>query len=287
MQYQRQFSSQSISRILSFFVLLVLTQGCASVALNSGVSASTVNTDASRVTGFIVTNDGATPVFNATIALLANEATPNAQEGGRLQANAGSCAAPAKPYIRYACSKEDGSFTLDISAVQQLPVTLRIALGADAREMTLGKQQLNADLGSVALTTESLQGKDKVAVVMDFYNPFEQIKQFLNDDPSQLQSVKLQLMNEYQTLYQISSDSQEISYPSFYSLFSDNDDDGKADIFRYDVVYINSRDESDIALLDESIRKKLLAYIASGGQLYVTEWTVEVQSQEPELDQYI
>jgi hypothetical protein len=129
--------------------------------------------------------------------------------------------------------------------------------------------------------------KDKVAVVMDFYNPIEEVQEFLQDNPSQLQSVKLQLMNEYESLYEISDDSHDIFYPTFYSLFIDNDKDGEADLFQYDVVYINCREQSDIAQLDESLRKQLLKFINNGGELNVTEWSVELQQEEQTPDQYI
>ena len=122
---------------------------------------------------------------------------------------------------------------------------------------------------------------------MDFYNPLQDIQEFLNANPSQTQDVKLQLMNEYQNLYEINSDGRDISYPTFYSLFVDADNNGQADIFNYDVVYINSRQQSDLALLDQSLRQQLLNYISSGGNLYITEWTVELEKQEPSLDQYI
>lgn len=121
---------------------------------------------------------------------------------------------------------------------------------------------------------------------MDFYNPIKEIQKFVSENDGDTQAVALQLMNEYQNLYQISNEKSEVTYPTFYSLFVDADKDGEADIFKYDAVYINSRQQSDISQLDENLRAQLLDYISRGGNLHVTEWTVELE-QEPSLDQYI
>ena len=288
MQYQHQTPFKSFPRIILLILLVGLMNGCSSVPFvnnNDSHKPDVAAKNTISITGFVVDDDGATPVFGATVALLGTETSPGTMTEENAQGN--NCASPAGPHVSYTCTKEDGSFMLDLSAVRQFPASIGIAKDGQSREISVTKNEINSDIGSITMTIDALQNKDKVAVVMDFYNPIEEIKEFLNDNPSQLQSVKLQLMNEYKTLYQISSDNQEVSYPSFYSLFVDKDNDGTADIFKYDVVYINSRDQSDIALLDESIRKQLLAFINSGGQLYVTEWKVELEQQEPTADQYI
>jgi hypothetical protein len=276
-----------LGRIIAVCVLVGSINACSNLSMvneHAGPRAANVENSPATVSGFVVETDGATPIYGASITVLntvaASDPKNNLNDGD-------NCAKQAKPHPGFTCTREDGSFTVNIAAASQFPVTLHIAKGNDMREITIDQDQINSDLGMVAISEQNAANKEKVAVVMDFYNPVDEIKEFLSDNPSQMQSVKLQLMNQYESLYQISSDKQDVSYPTFYSLFVDQDKNGKPDIFNYDVIYINSRDQSDIAELDISIRKQLLAFINNGGQLYVTEWTVEMEQEEPGADQYI
>jgi hypothetical protein len=129
------------------------------------------------------------------------------------------------------------------------------------------------------------QTKAHVAIVLDFYDPYTDIMNKLKLDYPFTQSVRLELMSEYIKVYEIDEENNDIAYPTFYSLFQDQDNDGQADIHKYTEVYINSQTKSDIDLLDKSLRRVLLQYIANGGTLYVTEWSF--QFVEPDIDQYI
>jgi len=256
---------------------------CGSVAkVNDNQLAQISEASKHHVSGFLVESDGATPVYNATIALLGKRAGDFIQRAETLQ----PCISPAKPNINFVCSKEDGSFNLDVSQIKDFPVTISIEKEDEIQEIALNKQDLDNGLGTITLNTKPAHIKDKVAVVMDFYNPIKEIQKMVKEVDGDTQAVALQLMNEYQNLFQISNTESDVSYPTFYSLFADADKDGQADIFKYDVVYINSRQQSDISLLDQSLRAQLLDYISKGGVLNVTEWTVELE-QEPSLDQYI
>ncbi|MGD8566590.1 MAG: hypothetical protein PVJ39_00695 [Gammaproteobacteria bacterium] len=286
MPYQIKNPLAVLGRIIAVGVLVSSVNACSTVSMvneDAATQASNIEKNPASVSGFVVDTDGVTPIYGATVAVVSTDTA----DAKTFRGDSDHCATPAEPHQSYTCTREDGSFTVNISAASEFPVTVRIENGSNTHEITINRDDVNSDLGVVVMSQQTVANKDKVAVVMDFYNPVDQIKEFLDDNPSQLQSVKLQLMNEYESLYQISSDKQDVSYPTFYSLFIDGDKNGKPDIFNYDVVYINSRDESDIAQLDESIRKQLLAFINNGGQLYVTEWTVEMEQEEPGADQYI
>lgn len=286
MPYQITNPLTILGRIIAVGVLVGSINACSTVSMgneHADPRAANVESRSAIVSGFVVESDGVTPIYDAAVSVLAADATDDPKS---IRVDGDNCTAPAKPHAGFTCTREDGSFTVNIAA-GQFPATLRIAKGNEIRDITINHEQINSDLGKIAISGQNTANKEKVAVVMDFYNPVEEIKEFLNDDPSQMQSVKLQLMNQYESLYQISSDKQDVSYPTFYSLFVDEDNNGKPDIFNYDVVYINSRDQSDIAQLDVSIRKQLLAFINNGGQLYVTEWTVEMEQDEAGADQYI
>lgn len=284
MQYLDQSRYQSFPRVVLLILLMVSLYACSTVPAVNSLSQSTGNATSSAgtiVSGYLVESDGVTPLYDATIAALSGQPSTETNTSGK------SCPTPAKPHITYTCTNEDGSFSLDLSQVREFPVTISIEKLDEIQEITLALDDLNTDLGTIAMVSDMPAKKEKVAVVMDFYNPLQDIQEFLNANPSQTQDVKLQLINEYQNLYEINSEGRDISYPTFYSLFIDADNNGKADIFNYDVVYINSRQQSDLALLDQSLRKQLLDFISAGGNLYITEWTVELEKQEPSLDQYI
>ena len=275
---------KSLPRFILLLLLMAALTACGSTAkVNDNQLAEIAEASKqARVSGFIVESDGATPIYNATIAILGKKADAFIQRAETAQ----PCISPAKPNINFVCSKEDGSFNLDVSQIRDFPVTITIEKEDEIQEIALTRKDLDKGLGTITLVSKTANIKDKVAVVMDFYNPIKEIQKFVSENEGDTQAVALQLMNEYQNLFQISNDSSDVSYPTFYSLFVDADKNGEADIFNYDVVYINSREQSDISLLDESLRAQLLDYISKGGKLNVTEWTVELE-QEPSLDQYI
>lgn len=275
---------KSMPRVVLLLLLIAALSACGSMTKvnDNQLGQMEQASQKAQISGYIVENDGATPVYNATIALLGKRANSFIERAEPMQ----PCISPAKPNINFVCSKADGSFNLDVSQIKEFPVTISIEKEDEIQEITLNEKDLNRDLGSIAISLNPAIAKDKVAVVMDFYNPIKEIQKFVSENNGDTQAITLQLMNEYQDLFQISNEESNVSYPSFYSLFADADKDGEADIFKYDVVYINSREQSDIGMLDESLRATLLNYISQGGDLRVTEWTVELE-QEPSLDQYI
>ena len=290
MQHNHLAEFKSLPRVILLLLLIVAISACSTATkvesdLVLQSNDSTQATTATTVSGFIVENDGVTPVYGATIAALSSKI--EIKDSHQRTENNYPCVSPSKPNINFVCTNEDGSFTLDLAQVREFPVMVSIEKDDEIQEITLDLTDLNSHLGIIAIAPEAVNLKDKVAVVMDFYNPIKEIQQFLSNNPTDTNEVALQLMSEYQNLFEINSSESEISYPTFYSLFMDADEDGKADIFNYDIVYINSRQQSDLALLDESLRNKLLNFISNGGNLYITEWTVELEQEEPSLDQYI
>ena len=303
MQYNKQSILFSLPQILLLISGLSSLAACNSLQpVSNAVELTGTSGTAGSIRGFVIERDGATPIYGATVAILSaadnnkqantnnlsKVDSDNESNGGYVSYESNAlCAPPSKTHLAYTCTIEDGSFKLDLSKIRDFPVTIRVENMQEAKEIIVTTKELNSDLGMITLVSESTELKEKVAVVMDFYNPLDDIKEFLSENPSQTQEVKLQLMQEYQSLYKIGSDETDIIYPTFFSLFNDTDKDGKADIFNYDVVYINSRQKSDIALLDQSIRKELLNYISNGGSLFITEWSVQVEQEEPTPDQYI
>ncbi|HEY5604555.1 MAG TPA: hypothetical protein VIM41_15745 [Gammaproteobacteria bacterium] len=284
MQYPNKPKVKPLPRVMLLIFLMACLSACGTLSsthLAPEVIISGTGNAEVMVSGYVVDSDGVTPLYGATVALLSKHAAVAANKHGK------SCPTPAKPHINYTCTAEDGSFTLNLSQVDEFPVIITIEKLDEIQEITLDLNDLNANIGTIAMMREAKQTTEKVAVVMDFYNPLQEVQKLLNTSPSQTQEVKLQLMNEYQNLFDINGDGRDISYPTFYSLFVDADNNGKADIFNYDRIYINSRQKSDLELLDQSLRKQLLDFLSSGGSLFITEWSVQLEEEEPSLDQYI
>ena len=166
-----------------------------------------------------------------------------------------------------------------------LTLSLAAMTTACGNMMNLPDDSAPRGLAASGQTTQEEPAKAQVAIVLDFYDPYTDLVNKLKLDYPFSQGVRLELMSEYKKAYEIEADNQDIVYPTFYSLFQDKDNDGRPDINNYAEVYINSETKSDIELLDSSLRRVLLKYIADGGTLYVTEWTF--QFVEPDIDQYI
>jgi len=156
---------------------------------------------------------------------------------------------------------------------------------ATPRAASLTHNDVNTDIETTSIKPEKSAAKEKVGIVMDFYNLYEDILNKLESKSASSQNVEIQIKSQYKDIYNINVDQSQVTFPTFYSLFVDADKDGKADIHNYDTVYINSRSESDIALLDTKIKRALLRYINNGGNLFITEWNIELL--ESDLDQYI
>ena len=264
-------------RIIFIILFISSVTACGSMANKPAMSSESDKS----ITGYLVQSDGVTPLAGATISI----ATPHKVQIA-IAPSEGNCAEPSIDFHTYACSVEDGSFTLPMNDLKDFPLTLSIEFNNQRQIITLAADKITANMGRLAFSPNT-EAKEKVAIVLDFYNPFEDIRELLEDDSTDIQAAKHQLLNEYQNIYNISNETSDISFPTFYSLFIDEDMDGKADIHNYETLYINSRSQSDIALLEQSLKNELAEFIANGGNLYITEWRIEMEVVEPGPDQFI
>lgn len=264
-------------RIIFIILIISFTSACSSIANKAVITAKSEHS----IQGYLVQSDGVTPIAGATISV----ATPHKVQIA-IAPSDGNCAEPSVDFHTYTCTMEDGSFSLLLNDIKNIPLTLSVELNNQRQEISIGSKSKAVDMGTLSFAP-NVESKEKVAIVLDFYNPFEDIRELLEEDSTDIQAAKHQLINEYQNIYNISNETSDISFPTFYSLFIDEDMDGKADIHNYETLYINSRSQGDIALLEQSLKNELAEFIANGGNLYITEWRIELEVVEPGPDQFI
>ena len=246
-----------------------------------------------RISGKVLDDDGKTALAGATI-YIANDKLDSTQKAGKkmiadlslseLPTTSLPCARPVESYSAFACSQGDGSFELTIPQISQLPLSLTFVKGDKKVNVDIDLNDLGTNIGIVAFDFPEPQ-RNNVAIVLDLFNPYDDIRNQLKTRQLSADTVFLDLTKQLSEVFDISDPNSDVTFPDLQSLFEDTDNDGKIDIFNYDVVYLNSRNESDIAKLDKVKKQVLLQYISRGGQLYVTEWTIELP--EIPLDQYI
>jgi hypothetical protein len=250
---------------------------------------------AQRLQGKLLDVDGITPVAGATVYIVNPKAPPakHMLNGLSLKSTAQlsstsvkqqNCAAPTEPYFAYACTRRDGSFELVVNQVQQLPLPITFIKGENKVSINLGLNDLDSDIGDVAFAIPE-EAQQKIAIVLDFFNPYEDIKHQLKTGHYDMRDAFREISNQMVQMFDLDKTKSKVMFPKFASLFEDLDGDQQIDLYKYDIVYINSRNSKDISSLSKEKRKELLKYISRGGQLYITEWKIELP--EVPLDQYI
>lgn len=298
---------------LALLGTIMLSSGCANImATSSGntvarpgaeiTDATTLTTYSNaptlmsqRISGKVLGDDGKTPLEGATVYIANYNPVDSSNKQGKRMINDMSlsslsssslttCEKPVEAVIAMACSRFDGSFELTIPQISQLPLPLVFIKDGKKVEVAIDLNDLGTNIGTVAFDFPEPQHSN-VAIVLDLFNPYEDIRSQLKTRQFNAETAFLDLTKQLSDVFNITDNNTEISFPDLQSLFEDSDKDGNIDIFNYDVVYINSRNQADVAKLDKAKKQALLKYISRGGQLYITEWTIELP--EIPLDQYI
>jgi len=271
--------------LIGVFFSLILLNACSALPPEKPIGI-TQQTSAFQskisIRGTIVQNDGVTPLESATVSI-ASDTTSQKQIAPLNTLN--NCGETISNTDDRTYTQPDGSFILNLTNSDIFPAKICIQKQTSTQEITLTRRDLNTNIGTITMKPQQTTSQEKVGIVMDFYNLYDDILHKLESKSSSRQNVEIQIKSQYQDIYNIDVEQSYVTFPTFYSLFTDADKDGKADIHNYDTVYINSRSEADIALLDNKIKRTLLSYVSNGGNLFITEWNVELP--DPDLDQYI
>jgi len=244
---------------------------------------------AQHIRGKLLDIDGKTPVAGATVYIAQNKAVIKQRMLSGISLSTSStasqsCVHPEVPYSAYACTRADGSFDLTITNVAKLPLPVIFSKGEHRISINLDLNDLGTDIGEVAFDLpENLQ--QKIAIVLDFFNPYEDIKHQLKTGHYDMREAFRNISNQMVHMFDLDKTKSKVLFPAFASLFEDWDGDNQIDLYKYDIIYINSGNSKDIAGLSKDKREALLKFISRGGQLFITEWKFELPEIPP--DQYI
>lgn len=245
---------------------------------------------AQRIQGKLLDIDGKTPVAGATVYIANTATVPSKRMLSGLSLGTSSsvkqqnCATPVEAYYTFVCTRSDGTFELVVNQVQQLPLPITFSKGDNKVSIKLDINDLNSDIGDVAFDIPE-KTQQKIAIVLDFFNPYEDIKHQLKTGHYDMREAFRNISNQMVQMFDLDKANSKVMFPKFDALFEDWDGDQQIDLYKYDIIYINSRDSKALSSLSKDKREELLKYISRGGQLYVTEWKFELP--EVPLDQYI
>lgn len=245
-----------------------------------------------RISGHIVAEDGYSPLVGATVYIASRRAEPGKKiikdlslGSISLTGNTNTCGKPQEPYVIYTCTNTAGAFYLNLTRVQEFPIRLTIINREGTQNLAISLNDLGTYLGTIDLSIAQEVEKQKIAIVTDLFNPYEQIQKTLNNQQIDPTGIQIEFIQDFYELFDIDKNQSCIEFTALKTLLEDNDGDSKADINNYQVVYLNSHNESDITELSEDARKKLMQFITDGGELYITSWEFELV--EPTIDNYI
>ncbi|MDH5327535.1 MAG: hypothetical protein OEZ68_16545 [Gammaproteobacteria bacterium] len=224
------------------------------------------------VRGQVVDRNG-NPVASATVFIpkpkskSSKKKTLSDYQLGSISIASGACRKPQQAFYSYTCTDADGRFHLQILGSVSLPLQLSIDRGQHATSILLSLDDLSTDLGRLTLQNPELT-RNKIAIVMDLFNPFEHISRQGDHSPFQ----DPHLVRRFFDYYQLNEYEHELLFPTLSSLFSDSNGDNKADIHQYKTIYLNSRGEEDMRKLSKREKAILLEYVSNGGELRITNW---------------
>jgi hypothetical protein len=213
------------------------------------------------VSGRLLAPDGNTPIANALVYA----------DGSTRPANAPTPAAPAcgtapTPTSPAACTDADGHFSFD-AVLPDTGTQLVAVKGAFRLQRDISAPGNGAlTLGAVRLPATPLGAR--VAVVTGSHDRWQDVLASVGYGALDAQG-RLQLGSEGFDLFDGDS-SLPSTYPSFDALFDDADGDGRADVERYALVFINSG-ASESRLGQSSRLDALRRYVQAGGRLVVSD----------------
>jgi hypothetical protein len=250
------------------------------------------------ITGTFYAPDGTTPIANAMVYALAASTSSSggiissiSNSGvitgtsisgvtstiGTMQASSAllpalSCGEPPADALAATCTDPQGKFDLKLSGL--VPGTVVLSKGAFKAEQTVSVSngQTRLVLGAVSVPTSGINAA-RMAVVTGSFDSIEDVLAKLGF--GQLAFGKLKLGTETFKIYNgdDNGDLTDLGYPSFTALFDDADGTGRADIFDYDIVFLNCGIEFAMANFDADKLATLQDYVQSGGRIYASDWS--------------
>ncbi|MDH5179456.1 MAG: hypothetical protein OEZ39_02150 [Gammaproteobacteria bacterium] len=213
--------------------------------------------------GRLLAPDHATPIAGATVF---SPAQLQAQAYAATVAPAAGCPAPAIPNQAYTCTDADGRFALTVPAESTL-VPLILQKGAFSTSAQVDLINGQTTLGDISLPADPAQGAGRFAVIQGAFDRMEDILAKLG--MGRVDNITHQLIPGTET-FALFADTDP--------LFMDADADGRADIFNFDVVFINCGQSGEDSVL-ATHRQTLHDYVMQGGVLYITDQAYDFLEQ--------
>ncbi|WP_157360055.1 hypothetical protein [Caldimonas brevitalea] len=227
------------------------------------------------ISGRLVAPDSQTPIANALVYVEDSAAAAQAAGAGREPAAAAAelaCGAPPNAAWVATCTDANGNFSLK-AAVPAAP-TLVVVKGAFRQETEVALTASGTiELGAVVL--KAAETGARLAVVTGSYDRIQDVLAKLGY--GELEGGRLKLSTEKFALYDGDSTLPD-TYKPMDALFEDGDKDGKADIYKYGVVFFNCGLEESV-LGDATKLATLKAYVEAGGRLYASDLAYDFVEQ--------
>lgn len=225
------------------------------------------------ISGKLVSYDGETPIANALVYAMEqsnainSSAMPSLYSVSSLNAvtNETECGVAPEGSLASTCTNADGSYDLNVKTnAEELLVTFEKGAFSAEQKVTLNLAADSSQAGSTALEDTILEEVPKMLVIEGYYDSIELILAKLglaNTESGDITDAKFDL------------------WSSTDGLFVDADNNGKADIYDYEVVFFNCGQEDLNWLMDDGKRQILKDYVSSGGRIYVSDQAYDIVEQ--------
>lgn len=268
---------------MSFF-RLSFSLACAVVVLvacGGGDDASSAPAEETPVTlgdatlsGKIVAPNGSTPLANALVYVEGSSQAgdlPAGEAGIKAVPPAETCGLPPNPTWSYTCTGVDGSFNW----VGKIPPAAKLVAVKGAFKL---EKVLSASGGTVALGTLAIPtgpASTRMAVVTGYFDSVQDVLAKLGF--GEVTAGRLKPGTEQFDLFD-GTGAQGGTTKSMSALFVDADNNGKADIFNYAIVFLNCGLEAQAATHPAWLQI-LRDYVVQGGRLYVSDQAYDFVEQ--------
>jgi len=289
------FNNGRLLLILLNLLLILLGTGCATTLETTRANN---RNHTSLLTGQVLLANGTTPIKSVTVYI------PNVEQKttifiNELSLNSSSqakraCEKPLAAYFSFSCTDVNGHFELPVTKLSTFPLSIIVQNSDDTVSTDIAINELDSDIGIITMSdnqssvpTRHGADKNKIAIVFDLLDPYEEINRTLVENNINPDLVRIDMLNNFYEIYEINESQNDVDITTLQELVKDQNKDTLADIADYDIIFINCRDEDDIAKLSTKIRRELLKFVSNGGELFITSWSLQLEEPELDLNEYI
>lgn len=251
----------------------------------------TIHRADNMVTGTLLDIDGVSPVANATLyipnislakrstisslSLSSIEQTPLSYKNNKYQDIRyieNTCTPPPVPFVTFACTDNNGDFSLKLTSLQSLPIQVNILKADRYSSIDLSLNDIDSDLGTIMFSTQNntTTTTSKIAIVLTPETGSD-IGGRQIDTANIVEPYSSLVSAEMLDQHGIDTSTSSVEFANFELLMKDQDGDAIADINHYSAVLIAAGWKREWSRLNETSRNILLQYVENGGQLFFSK----------------